>query len=397
MVKVDRLAVGTGGGLLLVLGCGCGRLTMEDVAHSPQAALVELQSPDLGLPNAREIAALGALLQYYRVSPQGPETEDLLQKARQPEGINEKDIRVCLLDRGFEAILKFWSDDAKAAGGEKPADKTSVGTAGPEVPQSIKEALEWFYPQLQAGRPALTRLRKSPAPEAPASYVLLVGYDPVNEWVAVYDPEGGTSPHWLAEFAKLWGDGKEQVTRWLLVAHPPPASPAEAPPPAVVLRLPPAPVDEDPTGIPALVRLVKYHQQDPFGDDARRFAERVERHQAVALEEIERYLRRRRLNTGIVEGTLEAAPGPAQVSIPEELRAERPVLVQSRNGLGQPRIELVFGWDGQKQLIYLVDPRYGPILRSRELFWRDWQAGGAKVLVARPPRKPAPPLPADDD
>lgn len=137
-------------------------------------------------------------------------------------------------------------------------------------------------------------------------------------------------------------------------------------------------------GFACLTSLLRYHHLDLDAEARSRFPKEAKEESSIAAGDIRDYLRRRGLRAHLVHGTLDARPPCGLYSV---LQKKLPALV-SLHVKGQDHYVLVCGYDGEKRLVFIMDPAKGVGGVPADDFEGYWAPNDHLMLVAAP--RPAP-------
>jgi ABC-type bacteriocin/lantibiotic exporter with double-glycine peptidase domain len=121
------------------------------------------------------VSALSMLLAYYGHPPDADKASALRQKAEGEEGLTGGELENFLKSVGFETNL---------------------------FEGNLGDGITGLRYHLDRGRPLLVAINLGPGSN---HFVLVTGYDPMNDWVLLQDPGRGALVYASAQFEHAWG------------------------------------------------------------------------------------------------------------------------------------------------------------------------------------------------
>lgn len=172
--------------VLLLSACVASGTPLRDAALSDQAVVLTVPVVMQGDRFDCGVAVLSMLLAYYG-RPADPEKADELRlRSASSEGLIGAELQAYMQSEGFEAVL-------------------FRGVTG--------EGINGLQYHLDRGRPLVVAIRSGPDAN---HFVLVTGYDPVNDWVLLQDPLRGALVFDRTQFEHAWDD----ALRFTLLATP---------------------------------------------------------------------------------------------------------------------------------------------------------------------------------
>jgi ABC-type bacteriocin/lantibiotic exporter with double-glycine peptidase domain len=160
-----------------------------------------------------------------------------------------------------------------------------------------------------------------------------------------------------------------------------PLTPAALSPQAVVLPVPVVQQDElYECGLVSLSSLCQYHRvtiPQPVREALVRTAAERE---GLSGAELAAALESLGLEVHIYQGTLDHSP----TGLYQQIDEGRPLLVMTREALGAPHYCLFAGYDNERDTVYLLDPRRGPVVWPVAAFRSHWERAQKFTLLAVP-------------
>ena len=170
---------------LLLAGCVAGT-PLGDVELSDEAVVVTVPVVLQDSEYDCGVSALSMLLAYYAEPADSEMVDELRAKAELEQGLTGNDLVGYLESEGFETAL---------------------------FEGALDDTLGGLYYHLDRGRPLVCAMNFG---EGENHFVLVTGYDPVNEWILLQDPTRGSIVYPAANFEHAW----EKALRFTLLATP---------------------------------------------------------------------------------------------------------------------------------------------------------------------------------
>lgn len=133
-------------------------------------------------------------------------------------------------------------------------------------------------------------------------------------------------------------------------------------------------------GLAALSALCQYHRVDLPAPVREALVRTAAEREGLSGAELRAALEGVGLEVLIFPGTLDHSA----TGLYHHVDAGRPLLVITQERFGRPHYALFAGYDAVRELVYVLDPRRGPVVWPAASFRADWERAQAFTLLAVP-------------